>query len=161
MSRRQGVIRFTELERYFRTHVNVKRRNHHHDDNDKVRDHNYRLAPRMRTEPPAAGEMRAHEKAHAHEDFEEQNQIRVAGSRRAEESRTHRASPPCGPLLSLADRKLRDISTVSIARGFGRGGTSKNHGVPAPRGRVFHLSIPKLLFFYSRTRENRILPYKS
>src|ERR1700722_1493367 len=100
MSRRQSVIHLTKLERYFRSHMNVKRRNHHHDDNDKVRDHNYRLAPRMRTEPPAAGEMRAHEKAHAHEYLEEQSQIRVARSRRSEKSRTHSTLPPCEPLLS-------------------------------------------------------------
>src|ERR1700721_3942516 len=121
MSRRQGVIRFTELERYFRTHVNVKRRNHNHDDNDKVRDHNYRLAPRMRTEPPAAGEIRAHEKAHAHEYLEDQSQIRVAWSRRSEKSRTHSTLPPCEPLLSApptACRQLRDISPVPFPRGL-------------------------------------------
>src|ERR1700722_4531668 len=71
----------------------------------------------MCPEPLAARELGAGKKSHAHQDFEDQNQIRVARSRCSEEPLIHRTSPPHAP------REL------PVWEGAAR---EKARGVPAP-----------------------------
>ena len=75
--RRQCVVRLAKFERYLRTYVNTKRRNHHEHDHGKVEKHDRRLAPRVGPKPAHAREESADEQPHSHGNLKEQNEVGV------------------------------------------------------------------------------------
>jgi hypothetical protein len=81
--RRKPVVGFAKFERYLRTHMNAKRRNHCENDRAKVQEHDYGLAPSVLPNMTEARQQRAYEQTHSYGNLKEQSDVGIGRCRRS------------------------------------------------------------------------------